>query len=98
MSYEKKLKLRTLLQAIWALTGIAMIALCVTGAVMDEQAAYFGAALFSAHLTIVGKTFPYLRNPLSSLADAPHCPMGLVYKQKSIDIMWVLCNVTLPSA
>ena len=31
MSYEKKLKLRTLLQAIWALTGIAMIALCVTG-------------------------------------------------------------------
>ncbi len=35
---------------------------------------------FSTHQTIVGKTFPHLRNLLSSLADAPHCSMGLVSK------------------
>ena len=63
MSYEKKLKLRTLLQAIWALTGIAMIALCVTGAVMDEQAAYFGATLCAASLIGVIKKIRILRNP-----------------------------------
>ena len=63
MSYEKKLKLRTLLQSIWALTGIAMIALCVTGAVMDEQAAYFGAALCAASLIGVIKKIRILRNP-----------------------------------
>jgi len=38
---------------------------------------------FSTHQTIVGKNFPYLRNFLSSLADAPHCSIkwGL-YKVK----------------
>ena len=32
------------------------------------------------HLTIVGKTFQRRRNSKSSLADAPHCSMGLVSK------------------
>ena len=37
---------------------------------------------FSTHQTIVGKNFPYLRNFLSSLADAPHCSiMGFVQTQ-----------------
>ena len=35
---------------------------------------------FSTHQTIVGKTFPHLRSFKSSLADAPHCLMGLVSK------------------
>ena len=37
---------------------------------------------FSTHQTIVGKNFPYLRNFLSYLADAPHCSiMGFVQTQ-----------------
>jgi len=32
----------------------------------------------STHQTIVGKTFSHLRIFKSSLADAPHCSMGLV--------------------
>ncbi len=37
---------------------------------------------FSTHQTIVGKNFPYLRNFLSSLADAPRCSiMGFVQTQ-----------------
>ena len=35
---------------------------------------------FSTHQTIVGKISKRLRNLLSSLADAPHCSMGLVSK------------------
>jgi len=34
----------------------------------------------STHQTIVGKISPHLRNFKSSLADAPHCSMGLVSK------------------
>ena len=36
---------------------------------------------FSTNQTIVGNAFQLLRNSLSSLADAPHCSMGLVSKQ-----------------
>ncbi len=63
MSYEKKLKLRTLLQAIWALTGIAMIILYVAGIAKDEQSAYFGAALCAASLIGAIKKIRILRNP-----------------------------------
>ena len=44
----------------------------------------------STHQTIVGKTFPHLRNLLSSLADAPHCSMGLVSMHKLVDIILAL--------
>ena len=41
----------------------------------------------STHQTIVGKTSALLRNSLSSLADAPHCSMGLVSKYRLVNIM-----------
>ena len=52
---------------------------------------------FSTHQTIVGKTFPHLRSFKSSLADAPHCSMGLVSMHKLVDIILALmpCHVTV---
>ena len=51
----------------------------------------------STHQTIVGETFPHLRNLLSSLADAPHCSMGRVSMHKLVDIILALmpCHVTV---
>ena len=55
------------------------------------------AASFSTHQTIVGKTFQRHRNSKSSLADAPHCSMGLVSMHKLVDIILALmpCHVTV---
>ena len=52
---------------------------------------------FSSHQTIVGKISKRLRNLLSSLADAPHCSMGLVSMHKLVDIILALmpCHVTV---
>ena len=51
----------------------------------------------STHQTIVGKISKRLRNLLSSLADAPHCSMGLVSMHKLVDIILALmpCHVTV---
>ena len=45
---------------------------------------------FSTHQTIVGKISKHLRNLPSSLADAPHCSMGLVSMHKLVDIILAL--------
>lgn len=64
MNYAKKLKLRTLLQAVWALTGITMFLLYVTGVAKDEQTAYFGIALCAASLAGIIKKIRILRKPI----------------------------------
>ena len=51
----------------------------------------------STHQAIVGKVFVHLQNPLSSLADAPHCSMGLGSKQNLFISALTLmpCHVTV---
>ena len=51
----------------------------------------------STHQAIVGKVFVHLQNPLSSLADAPHCSMGLGSKQNLFISTSTLmpCHVTV---
>lgn len=87
MSYERKLKFRTLLQGIWALTGIAMIILYVTGIAKDEQAAYFGAALCAASLIGAIKKIRILRNPdllkKSGIAENDERNISLMLKAKN---------------
>ena len=87
MSYEKKLKLKTLLQAIWALTGIAMIILYVAGIAKDKQSAYFGAALCAASLIGAIKKIRILRNPgllkKSGIAENDERNISLMLKAKN---------------